>query len=370
MKLEIWFDRWQYHCTKDIGESAVKWKSVSDLEAMGIDMRGLEFRYGHHTGLPELKEEIVNKQYPGFTTKNILVTSGGSESIFCFYGALANKGDNIVVEGPNYPSNYGIPAGLGLDVTRYHLEYDTNFKMDVEKLKSLVKPNTRVISITHPNNPTGSIISETQLRDLASFCESKDIMLLSDETYRNMYEGEAPIPAAMINKNCASITSMSKCYGLPGCRVGWIVSQNEELLENMLTVREYISISNNTVGEALSLEMLKRRDGVLEQHIAHTEKNKRFIADWIQNHEHLEWVVPEVGIVGFPRFKDATVKRLDLEKFYVHLAEHHKTFVVPGDRLDCDPRYFRVGFGGDDHDVKEGTASFDVALNEVLAAVP
>lgn len=373
MELEIWFDRWQYHCTKDIGESAVKWKSMQDLKNLGIDMDHLEFRYGHHTGLPALKEEIM-KQYPGLTTDNVIVTSGGSESIFCFYASIADsRSDNVVVETPNYPSNYGIPRGLGLDVTECPLEFGNDYKPDIAKLKSLVKPNTKVISITHPNNPTGSIISEADLRDLAAFCESKKIILLSDETYRHMYSTEhppMPIPAAMINSSCVSITSMSKCYGIPGCRVGWLVSQNLDLLENLLNVREYISITNNTMGEHLSVEMLKRKDNVLPAHREHIAKQKKQIMKWIDNHEHLEWVVPVVGVVGFPRFTDAAVKKLGgdegLEKFYVHLADKHKTFVVPGDRLNWEKRHFRVGFGGDDEDIHEGTKSFDTALKECL----
>ncbi len=93
---------------------------------------------------------------------------------------------------------------------------------------------------------------------------------------------------------------MSKCYGLPGCRVGWIVSRNEKLLEKMPGIREYISITNNTIGEVLSLKMLKRKDAVLEAHRQHIAKNKKVIGEWIANHEHLEWMVSEVGVVGYP----------------------------------------------------------------------
>lgn len=116
--------------------------------------------------------------------------------------------------------------------------------------------------------------------------------------------------------------------------------------------------------------MLKIKDGVLEQHRVHIAKQKQFIQTWIENHEHLEWVFPEVGVVGFPRFRDATLEAIGgdagLEKFYVHLADAHRTFVVPGDRLNWEKRHFRVGFGGDDEDVVEGTKAFDIALKECL----
>jgi aspartate/methionine/tyrosine aminotransferase len=132
-------------------------------------------------GLPELKVEIA-KQYPGLTTDDVLVTSGGSEAIFAIYAALCKPGDHMVCEVPNYPSNYGIPEGIGMETSLCSMDFEDGYRLNLDKIKSMVKENTKVLSITHPNNPTGCVISEAELRDLCAFCAEKDIYLLSDET--------------------------------------------------------------------------------------------------------------------------------------------------------------------------------------------
>ena len=194
------------------------------------------------------------------------MTSGGSEAIFSIYAALMKPGDHMVCETPNYPSNYGIPQGLGQDVTLCSMDFEDDYRLNLDKIKSMVQPNTKVLSICHPNNPTGCCITVEELQNLVDFCREKDIYLLSDETYREMYLEDPPPAACTLYDKAISITSMSKCYGIPGCRIGWLACKDQHLLDEVLTVREYVSITNNSVGEVLATEVLKRGEEMMAEH--------------------------------------------------------------------------------------------------------
>ena len=319
-----------------------------------------------NAGLPELKDEIA-KFYDGLSTDHVIVTSGGSEAIFSIYAALMKPGDHMVCETPNYPSNYGIPQGLGQDVTLCSMDFEDDYRLNLDKIKSMVQPNTKVLSICHPNNPTGCCITVEELQNLVDFCREKDIYLLSDETYREMYLEDPPPAACTLYDKAISITSMSKCYGIPGCRIGWLACKDQHLLDEVLTVREYVSITNNSVGEVLATEVLKRGEEMMAEHREHIAINKAIVCEWVDNHEHIEWVYPEVGVVGFPRLKDHVVEALDHPNdLFVLLADKYRTFTVPGGMMDCDPRHFRVGFGAFPEELKQGLQNFDDALAELL----
>ena len=137
------------------------------------------------TGLPALKDEIA-KFYDGLTTDHVIVTSGGSEAIFSIYAALCKPGDHMVCEAPNYPSNYGIPEGLGMEYSLCHMKFEDDYRLDMDAIKAMVTDKTKVLSICHPNNPTGCTLTEPELHEIVDFCREKDIYLLSDETYREM----------------------------------------------------------------------------------------------------------------------------------------------------------------------------------------
>jgi len=366
MEMEIWFDKWQFECEYDIGESAVKWKTI---EQLGVDLDKVELRYGEHAGKASLRQEIA-KQYSGFSEDDVLVTSGGSEAIFSIYAALCVPGDHMVCETPNYPSNYGIPQGLGMETSLCSMDFEDGYKLDLEKIKGMVKPNTKVVSITHPNNPSGSVITEQELQELCDFCAEKDIYLLSDETYRDMtYLTDPPPAACTLYDKAISITSMSKCYGMPGARVGWLASKDKHLMEEVLVVREYVTITNTAIGEALAEAVLQKKDELMKEHCALIDSNKAVVADWIEKHEHIEWIYPEVGVVGFPRLKKHVVEKLDHpHDFYTHLARKYSTFVLPGGLMTGDKyEHFRVGFGAPVEELLEGISRFDECLTKILA---
>ena len=359
MTLEVWFDSHQFNVEYDIGESAVKFLTVGDLD---MDLADVALRYGHHTGDPDLKECLA-ADYPGLHRDQIVVTSGGSEAIFALNSALLKPGDHVVVEHPNYPSLYEIPRSLGCEVSFLPLEFQHGFQPDLDRLESLITPKTKLISLTHPNNPAGSVISEDELRRAIQIAEQHDVYFMFDETYRALDFSTPPTPAASLSPKVISLSTMSKCYGLPGIRIGWMATQDQFILDSLLTIREQITISNNSLGEAIALHVLQRKEHFLQRSRAQVEENLAAVSQWVDQQPQIEWVRPVAGVVGFPRFQDGYA--FDPEKFYQLLAKKYKTFVIPGRCFEVDNRYFRLGFGAPQEETRQGLKNFQDALAEV-----
>jgi aspartate/methionine/tyrosine aminotransferase len=360
MTLEVWFDDYQFAVNYDIGESAVKFLTVDQLD---IDLQDVALRYGYHTGQPSLRAALA-EQYPGLTPDQIVVTAGASEANFAVVSASVKPGDHVIVEHPNYPSLYDVPRSLGCDVSLFHLRFEEGFRPDLDRLEQMVTPGTRLISFTHPNNPTGSMMSESDLLRLVEFVEEKDIFLMFDETYREMDAVHSLPPAATLSDKVISISTMSKAYGLPGIRIGWVATKNQAILDAILAIREQVTICNNALGEVIALHMLERKDAFLSQALGHIEKNRRIVAEWMSAQEHFEWVYPEAGVVSFPRFKAGAP--VDPEAFYRLLVENYKTFAVPGRCFEMDNRYFRLGFGATAEEIEIGLQNINQALADLM----
>ncbi|MFC1553512.1 aminotransferase class I/II-fold pyridoxal phosphate-dependent enzyme, partial [candidate division KSB1 bacterium] len=359
MPLEEWFDKYQYEVKFDIGESAVKFHNFKDLD---LDLDKVELRYGYHLGRPDLREKI-SEQYNGLNSNNILVTSAGSESIFSINSLLVKPGDHVIIEHPTYPSLYEVPRSLGCEVSLLSLKFENDFQPDIDELKSLIKPNTKLINFTHPNNPTGSMISKDSLEQIIEIAESNDIYFLFDETYRDLSYGEKLPAAAELSPKAISISSMSKCYGLPGIRIGWLASKSKEIVDGVLAVREQITITNSAMGEEIALRTLEQKDHHIKNAIDHVNKNFNIVCNWIKERNELEWIKPEAGVVSLPHLKTGILD--DPEILYRTLVEKYKTFVIPGRCFELDNSYFRLGYGGTTEELKAGLENFRNALDEV-----
>lgn len=362
MELETWFDQYQNEIDFDIGESAVKTLTLKDVS---VDLQDVLLRYGYHKGEPELRAAIA-EQYPGLTPEQVVVTTGASEANFVVVSALVKPGDHMIVEHPNYPSLYEVPRSLGCDVSLFSLKFENGFKPDWEKLETLIRPETRLISLTHPNNPTGSMITESELKQVVELVERRGIFLLFDETYRHMAADDRLLPAASgLSDRVVSISSMSKCYGLPGIRTGWLATRHQDILDQVLAIREQVSIANNALSEVIAKEVLINKADFLQRARERISFNRDVVADWMNRQTEFEWVYPEAGVVCLPRLRtDVDVKP---EQLYRRLAEQYRTFVVPGRCFEMDERFFRIGFGADAPEIKAGLSRLNQALSDLLS---
>lgn len=361
MPLEEWFDKYQFAARYNLGESSIYWLPLEDIQ---LKLSSIKPRYGHHKGDPELRK-IISDQYRCLSEDDLLITNGASESIFCIYYALLCPGDKVIIEHPNYSSNYEVPRSLGCKVVLLKLRFEDRFKLDLDELESKVTDETKLVSLTHPNNPTGSMLSREELEKVVELIESKNCILLYDETYRDLAFTDKPPLAASLSPNVISISSMSKAYGLPGIRIGWLATQNKEVLESALAVREQVTICNSVIGEAIAKLILGKRQTILQNLKPYIERNLEVVAQWMEAHkEVVEWVRPEAGVVCLPRIRNDT--SIDPEKLYRYLIERLKTFLIPGRCFEMDNHYFRLGFGGCYEELKGGLDNLGRALKFVM----
>jgi aspartate/methionine/tyrosine aminotransferase len=365
MPLEEWFDKYQYEIKFDIGESAVKYYNLGQLQ---IDLGAVPLRYGYHCGRPDLRAKIA-EGYPGLSGDNVLVTNGGAEANFSIVSALAAPGDHVIVEHPNFAPLYEVPRKLGCEVTFLKLRFEDRFEPDLERLEHLITPRTRLITFTHPNNPTGSMISCEMLKRLVRIAESRGIYLLFDETYRDLTFGD-PLPAAAtLSPKVISLSSMSKCYGLPGIRIGWLATRCRKVIDAVLAIREHVTITNSALSEEIAFQVLKQKDVFLKRSRSHALKNLEIVRNWMKNQPDMEWVPPAAGVVALPRLRFARDEG-QADELYRVLAEKYKTFVIPGRCFEVDNRFFRLGYGGMPDEILSGLENLRVAANELRLNAP
>lgn len=355
MPLEEWFDTYQYQIEYDIGESGVKCLSLASLPTKGVE--NVMLRYGHHRGSPELRR-LICEQYGDLDPDQVCVTTGSSEANFSVIASLVGNSDHMIVEAPNYPSLYEVPRSLGLNHNLFRLTYEQNFEPDLTRLEQLMKSNTKLVSLTHPNNPTGSVISERKLRDVLELVESRNAYLLSDETYRELSFEKPPPPAAVLSDRAISTTTLSKAYGLPGIRIGWVAGP-KHVIESVRAVREQLTICNSALGENIALSVLQNKETFLDYIRKHVRRNFDIMKQWMSTQDHLEWVDPKGGAVAFPRLKSGT----STAQLCRILVTKYRTFTIPGYCFNMD-QHLRIGFGGSAHELRQGLIKLKQALDE------
>lgn len=341
--------------------------SVRDLrmEQLGLDLKTLVLAYTDHLGKPSLRERIA-RSAEGLSADDVIVTSGAATALFIVATSLLDANSRIVVVKPNYATNIETPRAIGCAVDFLHLEFEQGFGYDLDRLASMIRPGTRYISITTPHNPTGTTLDETELRAIIDLAEQNRCYLLVDETYREMnFRGQTPI-AASLSPRCISVASLSKSYGLPGIRIGWIMTRDPELQELFLAAKEQIGICNSIVDEEIADHVLANREKILQPISERSRQAFEEVKAWMAAQTDLEWVEPGGGVVCFPRIKPGS--RIDVDAFYTILNQKYGTFVGPGHWFEMDRRYMRVGYAWPTpEELTEGLLNISRALVEARA---
>ncbi len=323
----------------NLAESSVSDVAMSELAA---DLDGLILRYGDYLGTPELRAAIA-ADAPGLDPGDVIVTPGAAAASFIVATSILQPGDHVIVARPNYATNVETPRAIGADVGYLELTFEEGWQVDPARIAALMTPRTKLVSLTSPHNPTGSVMSEAVLWDVIALIEASGARLLLDETYREMTFGE-PLPvAASLSPLVISVSSLSKTYGLPGIRIGWLLTRDAELRERFLSAKEQIFITNSVVDEAIALEALRRRPIWLPEIRARIDAALSTTRDWVASEPNFEWIEPKGGVVGFPRIRPEV--EVDVDRFYEVLLEEYGTVVGPGHWFELSRRHFRLGYG-------------------------
>lgn len=353
-RLEAFFSQWDALLKYNLAQSDAETMTVGEVLALGTDedrraFHDLGLGYPLGWGANELRQAIAST-YEEIDWEHTLAFSGAEEAIFWAMEELARPGDHAIVTVPNYQSMESVTLATGADVTGVMLDPRNDWALDLGEVRKALRPNTRLIAVNFPNNPTGAVPDEATFRGLAELCDERDIRLFSDEVYRGLeVEGSTPLPqAADISPTALSLNVMSKAYGLSGLRIGWVASQDHEMLERLERRKHYTTICNAAPSEMLATIALRHADEIRARNQGIIAANlpvfrEFFVERW---GELFDWERPQGGCVSFPRYLGAE----GAETFCRDLLEQEGVCVLPPSIYRSELREvpadrFRMGVG-------------------------
>jgi aspartate/methionine/tyrosine aminotransferase len=337
----------------NLAESSCRDRTLSEL---GVTLGDELLLYGDHRGLRALREDLAAEA--GLHADDVLLATGAAMALFLVAVTLVGPDQHLVVVRPNYATNLETPFALRAPVTHLDLSFDRGFQLDLAEVEAAIRPETTLVSVTTPHNPTGVELSEATLRALVDLAERRGVYLLVDETYRDMAGTPVPVAASM-SPRVISVASVSKTYGVPGIRLGWVIASDAALQTRLLAAKEQIVLTGSVLDETVALRVRQRRPELLPGIRAHIAAQRAIVDTWLAGEPRLEWVTPTGGVVGFPRIRVP----VDVDLFYANLAAAG-VLVGSGRWFDQDPRHFRIGWGWPtEAELRLGLAGISAALD-------
>jgi aspartate/methionine/tyrosine aminotransferase len=350
--LEVYFSKWEfaakYNLAGSDGESMTLARLLdlaSPEDRAAFDNIGLG--YTETFGAPALRTEIA-QTYDSAGPEHLLCFAGAEEAIYVAMKVLLKPGDHAIVITPNYQAAETVPLGI-CEVSGVPLDIDRDWELDVDLLRAALRPNTKLISINFPNNPTGKIIPRATFDAIVEICRSRGIWLFSDEVYRLIERDPAlRLPQVVdVYERGVSLNVMSKAYGLAGLRIGWLACKDRAILIKFERYKHFLSICNSAPSEVLARIALKARENILERNRKIVRDNLALLSGFFAEYRHLfDWREPDGGCVGFIRYKGAEGG----EEFTRRLVEESGVLFLPSSiyRSELGPvpeNCIRVGFG-------------------------
>ena len=355
-KVEDWMNRYETKAVYNLAETCVH--SLTLRELLNYDtskpnalekLMDQRLTYGDITGNPVFKEEL-SALYSHVSPDQILTTHGAIGANQLALLTLVEPGDHVIVAVPTYQQLYAIPEAIGAKVDRLELLAEEAFLPNLEKLKALVTPETKLIVLNNPNNPTGALISEDMLQDIVNMARENDAWLLCDEVYRGMQpRGSSMVPSVvdMYEKGVAT-GSLSKIFSLAGLRLGWVVGP-APFIQDCFHQRDYSTISCSMVDEALGMVAVKNRHKVWERNLGMVNANLDIIDEWVKNEPRVSYVKPKAGTTAFLKIES----QMFMEDFCIKLMEETGTMLVPGTCFEREG-YVRMGYVCDEETLRKG----------------
>jgi aspartate/methionine/tyrosine aminotransferase len=346
----------------NLSESSYTDTILRDIR-LDTDLGDLLLSYGSHFGHEGLREGIISGT--DLNIDDVLLTIGAAGALFIIATTLLEKGDELIVVRPNYATNIETPRAIGAAIQFIDLRFEEKFALDIDKIKASVSPSTRYISVTSPHNPTGVCLNADELKQLVDLAEERGLYLLVDETYRDMVFGEQLPLAATLSPQVITVSSLSKTYGLPGLRVGWIICRDRQLMTRFLAAKEQIHICGSLLDEEVAFRYWQQKDDHLPRIRADIRQKFESVKEWMRQQNDFEWIEPAGGCVCFPRLRQP--EDGDIDRFYRTLLEEYGTYVGAGHWFEMPRHYMRVGFGWPAQEkVKEGLAALTRAWKSTI----
>ncbi|QIQ20404.1 aminotransferase [Zophobihabitans entericus] len=363
--VERWMDIYENQCEYNLAETCVESLTVEQLLTIAgkkdqflSDLLPMKLTYGAIIGSESLRTSIA-KLFTNQNKDNVLITHGAISANSLVYETLVEPGDHVIAVLPTYQQHQSIPKSYGAKVDLLRLHEKNGFLPDLNELKQLITPKTKLIAINNPNNPSGSLMDEAFLRELVEIAKSCHAYVLCDEVYRGLDQVGNGFTASIVDlyEKGISTGSMSKAYSLAGLRLGWMVSNLPEFLEEVVTHRDYNTISVGMIDDYLAAMALSNVDKILERSRSITRANLAVLDEW----------VAKEPLISFTKPKSGTTALLKLEfdmlswDFCVKLLEATGVMLCPGSVMEMEG-YVRIGYANNIDVLKQGLAKMSEFL--------
>ena len=358
--VEEWMNEYEVGARYNIAETCVDSVSLDELFALtGEDKNAFlkdfcarRLTYGDIWGSDGLREGVCGLYHTVKPGEVVLThgAAGANHHVFC---SLISAGERVVSIMPTYQQLYSIPASIGAEVAIMHLKQENSYLPDLDELKALVTPETKMICINNPNNPTGALMSRELLEQLVEIARSVDAYILCDEVYRHLTQEDGWCESiADLYEKGISVSSMSKVFSLAGLRMGWIATHDKDALAAFLSHRDYDLISCGMFDDAAASLALRHSDKMIRRNQAIVRENLAILDAWVREHPHFYYTKPQAGTTALVYY-DFDIPSYDFCKRMYHATG---AFVTPGDCFE-QPHSMRIGYACDQQTLKDGLAA-------------
>ena len=348
---------WEHKVKYDLSESGVEPLTLEEAARDVKELLKVRLGYAEGVGLESTRAHVAEFHWKS-AAENVVITTGTSEANFLAMLALVSAGDEVVVVMPNYMQVHGLATALGGRVREVWLREERAWTIDLDALAAAVNPRTRVICICQPNNPTGQVLSQAEVQSIVRIADQHGAWILSDEVYRGAERSAEESPSFSGRGKRILVTGgLSKVYGLPGLRIGWMVGPRERIAA-ALEIKDYTTIAPATLSEGLAEIALERRKQLLERARFLINERWPLLEDWAAGHSRvLHWTPPAAGAICFFSYQYP----IDSMQLVDRLIREYSTMIVPGIQFRAE-RHLRIGFGMPSRVLHSGLAAIDRLL--------
>ena len=361
-KVEQWMNEYETNCKYNLAETCIDSLTIRELiELAGLDvsdymnaLADTRLTYSHIYGSPELLSGIAGLYGDKINLENILPMHGAIGANYHILMTLIDPDDNMVSVMPTYQQHYSIPESIGAEVRILNLNLENHFLPDIEKLKSLVDENTKVITMNSPNNPSGSLIPKETMEQVIEIARSVGAYVLCDEVYRGISEdGSYMYSVADLYEKGISVGSMSKSWSMAGVRLGWIATQDMALISRCRERRDYDTISCPVIDDKLAALALANKDKIIARNRAILNANRKILDDWVKATPEVYYQRPEAGTTALVYYK----KNMPSRELCKRLVKETGVLFTPGECFEMEGAV-RIGYAFDPDVLQKGLDLF------------
>lgn len=360
--LEYWLRDYYFSTEIDIGCSGVESFSFGELRQLfnitPDELDRIVMRDSRTLGAPDLRTAIGNRWANG-NAERVMATNGSSEAIYLIMHALLEAGDEVVVLDPAYQPLFSIAESVGCELKHWRLRFEESFHPDLNEARRLIGPETRMIVVNFPHNPTGASLTLAAQDELIELAANTGAYLVWDAAFAEItYNGPVlPDPGERYDRTI-TLGTLSKAYGLPGLRVGWCLAA-PDVLESLITLRDYTTLHLSPLVEHIATRAIENADLLLQPRLAQARHNLELLEAWANRHSRfVSMVRPQGGVCVFMRLHDVD----DVEDFCRELADKYSVLLVPGTSFG-HPEHVRLGFGCSTSDLTEALSRLSEHFN-------